>query len=285
MKKIVKKIFKNIWRFIKEIGFFMSWLFYLILIHKRTSRLKNYSEKVIIVGNGPSAKTFDYQKFISKGYDLLCVNFFALDQELFFTLKPRYYCIIDPAFFLTEEQMKYPEMTQLFEVFERVDWKLNLVILSWQKLQINNKYIEFSIINCNRYMGNNNFIQKVLYTNNIGTFGYQNVIHAALYYLITAKVKKIGMIGVENDWHRELYVTKDNEVIREDRHFYGTQRINLTQRGEIKKGQLYLYFYYYYVTLQKYTLIANYAKLENTNIINYCVESYIDVFEKRDQFK
>jgi hypothetical protein len=29
------------------------------------------------------------------------------------------------------------------------------------------------------------------------------------------------MIGVENDWHRELYVTKDNEVIREDRHFYG----------------------------------------------------------------
>ncbi|MHB1484507.1 MAG: hypothetical protein ACYCYI_07550 [Saccharofermentanales bacterium] len=276
MKWIVKKILS----FFNETGNIFAWFLYFLYNHKWTAKLKPIGEKVIIAGNGPSVETFDFEGAAAKGYRFMCVNFFALEEERFFALKPSYYCIIDKAFYSAAYCKDNPKTSKLSEVFGKVDWDMTLVCLPGQKIQMENPHIRLVNINNNPYLGNLDRVKKWLYDSNKGTFGYQNVINAALFYLLSAGAAQIGLTGVENDWHRELFVDIKNDVIRETKHFYGTQFINITQRGDIKKGELFQYFYYYYLTLQKYSLAAKYAKLRKICVINYCVNSFIDTFDK-----
>lgn len=279
MKWIVKKIIN----FFNETGSIFAWFLYFLYNHKWTAKLKPIGEKVIIAGNGPSVGTFDFGDAAAKGYSFLCVNFFALDEERFFALKPSYYCIIDKALYSRAYCKDNPNTAKLSEVFGKVDWEMTLVCLPGQHFPVNNPDIRIVNINNNPYLGNLNWVKRCLYNSNKGTFGYQNVINAALFYLLSSNAAQIGLTGVENDWHRELFVDIKNDVIRETKHFYGSQFINITQRGDIKKGELFRYFYYYYLTLQKYSLAASYANLKKIGVINYCANSYIDTFEKKEE--
>lgn len=278
MKSILKAI-KNLF---KEVVQITSWLAIYLYNHSSTPKLPKINKNVMIIGNGPSIQGFNFDYFIKQDYDLLCVNFFALDEDLFFKLRPKYYVIIDSEFYNPEKRKRYPEFKKLLDVLEKVDWDIDIISLSRQRLNTMNIHIRNIYLNNNPYCGNIKWLQKLLYGSNKGTFGYQNVINAALYFLLLCNVSRISLIGVENDWHRELYVDENNDVIRETVHFYGKRRLNITEKGEIKKGELYKYFYYYYITLYKYKMASEYAKIIESTITNYCTNSYIDVFEKKE---
>lgn len=278
MRKAISKIHSI---FI-EVGHIIKWLYRYLTYPAKVSKLDASKEKVIIVGNGPSAGEFDYDKYSEQGYSFMCVNYFALDRERFFKLKPKYYCMVDPAFF-TESgtPQKDAKIFELTRSFETVNWEMVLVCLSYQNPIINNDCILIEKLNNNTYEGQMNKLSKSLFDKNAGNFGYQNVLCAGLYYFIAGNAKEIGLIGVESDWHRELFVLENNDVVRECRHFYGTDIVNITELGQIKKGELYKYFYYYYNSLFGYYKAGQYAKMKNLPVNNYCTNSYIDVFEKK----
>lgn len=257
---------------------FLEWMVRYIK-NPKTHKYCNKGKRIVIVGNGPSASSFPYDRFKDSGYVFCCVNFFAFDKELFFKIKPRYYCCIDPA--LGRENINRSEKgKELVSILNSVDWDMIFVCLKNNKFDIENKHICFQFINNNCYGGFITELKNYLFNNNFASCGFQNVIVACIYYFIMSKADKIILTGVENDWHRELTVNMDNEVYRNDTHFYGSDNLNLTQIGEIEKGKLYKYFYYYYITLYEYAMLAEYAQKNGIMIENSCPDSFIDTFKK-----
>lgn len=240
----------------------------------------NKGKKVVIVGNGPSAADFPYQKYIDKGYEICCVNHFALVEERFFALKPRFYCLLDPDFASATYQAS-EEGKRLISIMERVDWEMNVICYEDEHISLpNNKNIKYRFVNHNTLAGDLNKIKQKLYSRNMASCGFQNVIVGAVYYFIMSGADHVILTGVENDWHRELVVGEDCDVYREYVHFYGTERINVTQQGQIGKGELYKYFEWYVTTLKQHASMAKFAKVKNVRVENACLPSYIDAFPK-----
>lgn len=278
IKRILKKIIESIY----EIFYIFKWIIDYLVRYKKNQKISKIYDSVIVVGNGPSVLNFDFQKAKNRGFEFLVVNYFALDEERFFNLRPKYYCIIDHFLFDKSTKQKFPNFQKLEEQLSRVDWDLNLITLSGQILGIKNEYIKCININSIVYKGGLNKFEHFLYNNNLASYTFQNVINAALFYLIAAKAKLVLLIGVENDWHRELSVGPNNEIFRETVHFYGKEKINIIEKGEINKGELYKYFYWYYLTLYSYFKANSYAIKNATKIYNCTPGSYIDVFDRID---
>ena len=277
---MIKRVIKSFLKIVKEFYFLLEWGLRFIFIHKRYESIDEIAENIIVIGNGPSLNELDLELLNDGSFEFLCVNFFGIDETKFFSIRPKYYCIIDPIFYNEIEKQNYPQIAQLEKIFLKVDWDMNIICLHNQTCRIDNKYIKSIRINSYLYRGNWNKVKYFLYRNNLASYSYQNVINAAIYYLITAKAKTIALAGVDNDWHKELKVNIDNEVIREVNHFYGTELINVIEKGEINKGELYKYFYWYYITLYSYYEASNYSKAREVKILNLSENSYIDVFEK-----
>lgn len=264
---------------IRDIYYLAYWFYNYIRNIRFREDIPRIENKLIIIGNGPSTSEFDFFNHKLKGYDFLCVNLFASQNPDFFKIKPRYYCIIDDAYY-RENRLQNKEYGKLFEALKRVNWQMIMITLSDHKIGLDNSYIRQVRLNRNTYYGD--IFKYILFRKNLATRGYQNVINAAIYFAVTAKAKEVYLIGVENDWHRELNVNNNNEVIRITSHFYGNQILNLTEIGEIKKGELYKYFYWYYTTLYKYYEYALYAKALNVPVYNLTKNSFIDVFDRKD---
>lgn len=279
IKYIVKRMFK-------EVNELLIWTVKSIHSKIKGQHCKKLrkinAEKIVIAGNGPSTNEFDFMKYKKEQYEFLCVNFFAVENKDFFNIKPKFYCIIDPVFYSDEVkdcklELKIKELNKILQL---VDWDMTFISLVNQKLKIINKNIRQVQLNNCIYCGEIKKIKKYLYDNNKANCGYQNVINASLYYLISCNVKKILLIGVETDWHREIYIDENNDLIRVTRHFYGEEKINCTELGEVRKGEWYKYIYYYYLTVLGLKRLADYGKNKNIKIVNLCLNSYIDVFPK-----
>lgn len=275
----MKKVVKNFIIIIKDYIEYIKWVRQYIK-NPKTERIKNKG-KVVICGNGPSTKKFPFNDFLSLGYKFCVVNYFPTDEEMFFQVKPVYYVCVDPFFHssideLTEEEIK------LVNSLNKVSWNMKYICFKNHHLPLNNPNICYDYINQNIIsLGYSKMIKKLL-DENKAIFGYQNVIVAAIYYFLMSEIEEVVLTGVENDWHRELVVDQNNNVYREMTHFYGNERINVTELGEIKKGELFNYFKFYYLTLYQYNLLSQYAKDSKTAVVNSCVYSYIDVFCKKD---
>ncbi len=245
----------------------------------KNERVKTIDTPVLVIGNGPSAGILDYEHYINEGYSCLCVNYYALNEEMLNRIKPRYYCIIDPEFY---DEPRPDRAKKLFEILNCVDWDMSVITLSNQKASFSNPHIDVIRLNTNYCEFRDSIKWFKRYKRNTAVCGYQNVITAALFYLICADCPSVLLTGVESDMHRELRVDITNDVYRDCEHFYGKETLNVTKNGQIGKGQLYRYFYFYYVTLQQYHIMSRFASIYGVRVKNICTKSFIDVFEKEE---
>lgn len=249
-------------------------------IRRLVEKKKIINNEIIILGNGPSINETNFLSKKFSRFDFLCVNFFGLDKERFFALKPKYYCIVDPAFFSKDNTKDTKRIRKLYNIFEKVEWEMHIVIFCIDKIKIRNKNIKILNLNRNIYDGNNSIIMNYLFRKKMACIACSTVIQTCLYFAITYKAKAIYLYGVENDWHREIYVNKNNEVIRKFRHFYGNEELNLTKDKKLKKGELDICFYSLYIDLHIYKKLKLYADYMEIPVYNCVENSYIDVFKK-----
>ena len=246
---------------------------------KQTQLPRLADESILIIGNGPSVNDFDLQSLSKKKLSLLCVNWFATESDVFFDIRPRYYCMIDP-FFYHENNLKSQKVKELYSNLNRVDWDMTYICIASQNTeQINNQHINIVRLTPIEYFGS--IRKNKLYNKNKANFGFQNVILASLFFCISSHVKSIYLCGVDSDWHRELFVDENNDVYREYIHFYGSERYNITENGGLKKGEFYKYIGYYYDTMKEFYNASKYAEENNVPIYNLTLKSYIDVFPKK----
>lgn len=247
-------------------------------------------QAVSLIANGPSAREIvNNRRDLLEGTDLMVLNNFG-NQEIFFQLKPRYYIIIDPAYFdfnfsnpgLEEKGTgnDRSEERKLMENFKRVDWKITLFIPDTSagrnavKLYADNTNIEVVLFNATRVLGFDSF-QNRMYGRGSGIPSSRNVIIPAMALMIILGYKKMYLYGCELSWTKTMDVDPENgKMFFNDHHFYSKSEIRYFGKGA------YLWWLKVITEdLEGVEQVAKFAKKRGVSIVNRTKGSFIDCFD------
>ena len=254
-----------------------------ILIQSRKATpISNFTpyKEVVVLGNGPSAKEFleSKQDFLQQKA-LLSVNFFA-KHEFFSRLKPSFYVLADPAFFMKDEA------AQILSILsDTVNWDLLLMIPNYAKKQplwhekkallARNSFIKIAYYNMTKVEGFDWFVQQAT-MKGWGLPAPRNVLVPSIANCMRMGFDTIYLAGADHSWIKQIWVNDNNEVILDDKHSYDTGAKTVSKAN----APLYLIVGSFSIALKSYAKINQLAKYKNVRIYNITPGSYIDVFER-----
>ena len=243
----------------------------------------------IILGNGPSLKDSFEKTDTAIFYNtpLLCVNLFA-NSEYFFQYKPAYYVLLDPAFFLYKDREDINSAINILK--EKVDWNLNLFVPyihrkdpNLQYIIKNNRFVKVNFFNYTVLKGFNSF-KFNFFKKNLAMPQFYNVLGAAVFLTINMGYKKIWLMGADHSWFKNVYVSNDNSLCMDDKHFYDKEKqelVHIKDPVSGKKTKAGEFFQALYKVFNSYYLLEEYAIYNNCKIYNASEYSYLDAFERK----
>ena len=237
------------------------------------------SNVLYVFANGPSLND-DIKKIdFSKGVFSVVNNFYV--SPYFKIIKPQYYIVADPLFFLQNEDV--------MNVIKDVEWEMTLMVpySMWKRVEIlrnipnnNVKVIPYHTIN---YKGFECF-RNLLYRKGLSMPKVQNVLVASIFIGINMGYKDIRLFGVDHSWTQTLGVNSMNQVCAVDHHFYDTGEVRYSPYlKNPNTGEMY-YLHellrYFAQMFESYHLLRKYADYRGCRIINCTKDSFIDAFER-----
>lgn len=242
--------------------------------------LKPISKELVLLGNGPSLKLFLQEKGdFMKGKDLMMVNYAAV-SEAFSLHKPRYYLLLDPAFFQKEENIG-----KIFiPLAEKTGWDMCLFvpywakkIKAWQQALKGNSHIKLIFFNPVPVEGFDSFCH-FCFDRQWGMPRPRNVLVAGLMLGIRCGFSTIYMTGADHSWLRELWVDDENVVHTDSAHFYD-------KKGAVTQATSYDMFFWmnsFAIAFRSYKQVERYARKKGVEIYNVTPGSYIDAFRRKN---
>lgn len=289
MRKI-KEILFNCLSLIKS----SFYLFYWIVINCIKSDLVNHLKKdrqgktIDIIVNGPSfAKKTDYVK--NDGFDKCMVNF-AANTQLFWELKPAYYCVSDPRFF--GKVLRNGEFEKFFNNIRQVDWDMIFFVTY-------SDYIH-NIKNCN--LLDIPHIRFVPFHSTPFPFSFSfkkiafwlfrtgqampipmSVSVPVIMNAINSGYSFINLYGYDQDWLHNVVVDDNNQVCLYDTHFYNVEgKLRPWKKNDIETFRMYELLKTQTELFESYWFIKEYADfLGNVKITNMSPVSLIDAFDRK----
>jgi len=258
---------------------FVSLIYWNCIYRRKPSRVGKKDKKLLAIFNGPSSNAMmdsliydvDNKNDIHGVQDILMVNRIILNKkEIVFKIRPEIYCLIDPAFW-RDEKLR----SEIVEVLEGVCWEMTLVTTQLCDMKVVNPNINVLYLSCAEISDNFPGL-FTLYKNNKCVPAHQNVAISALYFGIMMGYKKIDVWGLDYSNMFKLRVDIDNQIFIDEEHSYcknHTFVINTNMRQELANEKKVFDGFY---TLKKF------AEYSDANVINWCPQSYVDVFDKRD---
>ena len=264
-------------------------------VAKRVRLLKKdrNGRAVSLIANGPSAKEIvDSRKDILKDTDIIVLNYFGETKE-FFIIKPLYYILLDPGFFI--QDFKHPGLNEnkdnngnnenkrnqgLIEKLLQVDWQMTLFVPSVYKVpEIKKIFASNPHVNVIPYYGTHvlgyDGFQNFMYKQAQGVPSSRNVIIPAMLLMITAGYKTIFLYGCELSWTKTMDVDPENgRMFFNDRHFYSKNEIRYFGKGAYR-----WWLEVIAEDLMATEQIEKYAQKNGVRIINRTKGSFIDAFE------
>lgn len=258
-----------------------------ILQKLRIENFKNYIEfseknkKLVILANGPSLResiSKDIQNY--QFVDTCVVNFFC-KSPYFKEIKPRYYVLADPLFFIKDT----PDC-QVYEIFNRIEWKMSLYVpfehYTFAKNMILNELVSVFPYHSIPYNGWKS-LNKYIYKKGWSMPRPQNVLIPSIFIGINLGYKEIDIYGADHSWTKQIVVNEDNQVCQSDKHFYDESIPELIpwnkcdgspyKMQEILRDLAWMF--------DSYHVLREYADYIGTEIFNCTPNSYIDAFERR----
>ena len=268
----------------------------IIIVLKKTSffnvkYLPRASNKDIYVfGNGPSLTDQLYTNlefFLNK--NIFCVNFFC-KHDLFIKIKPNYYVLADPNFYLQSNSHSITELQyDIYNILKNnVFWNLSLFIPSstdmgkfWHNLAYDNNNIH--VIFFNKYTATGfKKITHFLYKRNYAMPPAQNVLHAAIFLSLNMGYTNIYLLGADHSWLCDIKVNDKNVLYIVDKHFYGNDTIPFYKCGASNDiWKMHEILFTWSRTFFAYFILNEYAQYLNKSVINLTSNSYIDAFPKK----
>ncbi|MBE6310320.1 MAG: hypothetical protein E7080_04630 [Bacteroidales bacterium] len=245
----------------------------------------NTNDELVILGNGPSLNnTMQNHKDFLLSRHLLAVNF-AANTPIFTELRPKFYMLTDPHFFVRMEQ---GNVKQLWENFaKKVDWDMTLFIPTkvkrcgeWFSLAKSNKNISICTYNMTPIEGLQWF-ENLAYNHRWGMPRPRNVLIPSLMQAIAMQYKKVYLAGADHSWLKTLSVDDDNRVVSIQPHFYKEAK---SEEERIKKDYMNIPLHQVlesmYIAFRTYHVIRRYAEYRGVEILNITPDSFIDAFKK-----
>lgn len=245
----------------------------------------NTNDELVILGNGPSLNnTMQNHKDFLLSRHLLAVNF-AANTTIFTELRPKFYMLTDPHFFVRMEQ---ENVKQLWENFaKKVDWDMTLFIPTkvkrcgeWFSLAKSNKNISICTYNMTPIEGLQWF-ENLAYNHRWGMPRPRNVLIPSLMQAIAMQYKKVYLAGADHSWLKTLSVDDDNRVVSIQPHFYKEAK---SEEERIKKDYMSIPLHQVlksmYIAFRTYHVIRRYADYRGVEILNITPDSFIDAFKK-----
>ena len=176
----------------------------------KTWRIKNSknTKKILIIGNGPSQGYLDpeiLKRFVESGGETICVNFWNLNKK-FSAHIPTWLVLSDPqSFSLVLEKNKSDSLIE----YLKANPKIKLIIpCSWQrdlkKRGIRNEVYMFVDTELSIWKNINPILPR----------GYVSMtLYKALAWSIHLNYARIGIIGMDNTYPRNIYSDKNNRVL------------------------------------------------------------------------
>lgn len=232
---------------------------------------------VLVMGNGPSLNDIDLPAVAAAGIELACVNFFPTRNDAFWSLRPSYLTLIDPAFFTHT-----PEVDQLWDALKKVTWPMRVLIPQGNQPPIQNDQLHFELLSDFILPGDAlPGLRDRLYRRNLATAGFRNVTIGTGGYFISRRVPHLYYAGIDMSEFKQLFVDEENRIYVDTIHSYGTNRRYQTS---VAPGQFYRVLDMYQTMFAQFYQLAQYALRQGVPVTNLSVNSYVDVFEKSRQF-
>ena len=282
MRELLKKIyFGAITLFETLVSFFMVLLFSSCKASRDISKLKNQGrgKDAYVLANGPALKSV-MDKYLAKlkGNDCIVLNFFG-NTDVFRLLKPKYYVLLDPAFFGGDSNERINEsIKRLIDNFQRVDWNMTLFVpasngvINNAEKRINNARIKVVPFNATRIVGFKGF-RNWMYAHNMGLPSTKNVLFPAIMLMLNLGYEHVYLYGAEFSWVKTYNVDEENgKIYTDDVHFYGNDRIYL------EKGRFCFDIGCFHDALLCTYMIQEYAEHVGRLVINRTPGSFIDAF-------
>ncbi|MCM1163378.1 MAG: hypothetical protein NC339_03930 [Muribaculaceae bacterium] len=247
--------------------------------HPTVTRKNRGSERLIVMGNGPSlAQNIANDLNTLQTNATMAVNFAANAPE-FETIAPDYYLLCDPHFF--QRPTTDPNVTRLFERMENsVTWPMTLYIPMGVTSPVQNPNITVEHFNPVGVEGFD-WLTRAAYNAGLGMPRPRNVLIPAIMTGILAGYKEIVILGADHSWTRTLSVSEENVVQSIQPHFYKDnseeeERVTAVYRN-VKLHEILLSFH---LAFRSYHAIENYARKRSVNIVNATPSSFIDAFKR-----
>lgn len=284
MKELCKSIYSWTVKLLQSVvSLFSVLLFSSRKSAKAVSQLfrQERGESCIILGNGPSLKNvLESREETLSSNDTVAVNTFC-NNASFYTIRPKYYVLTDPAFFdsiVTDERV-LDIQKQVREGLCKVDWKMVLFLPSINRKSrmvdtFRNENIIFCFYNLTPVDGFLS-LQHRLFKRNLGMPIAMNVLCASTFLMINLGYQNIYLLGADHSWLESFYVNDNNEVILGDRHFYGEQAVKCP-------STLSQWLFNVATGFKTHERISEYAKYRGVNIYNATKGSYIDAYTRRE---
>jgi hypothetical protein len=246
-------------------------------------------ESCIILGNGPSLKNVLLEnKTILLSTPLVAVNNFATSSE-FQELKPAYYVMLDPGYFLYK--LRPDVMATFNELKNNTHWEMILFIPylyrkdpDVQYMKKTNAGVKIGFFNYTIAKGFHFFAFR-LFKKNLAMPQFFNVLGASIFLAVNIGYKKIWITGADHSWVEQIHVTKDNLLCRKDVHFYDKAEPSYTPVIDPVSGKNHtvgVFFEAMFKTFDSYYILNKYAVYRQVHIYNTTQNSFIDAFDKKE---
>ncbi len=245
------------------------------------------SGSVHILANGPSLNSFidelDTNLDRYKADDFCVVNYIA-NHEIYEKIKPKYYVLSDPQFFLDT----HPDSGKAEKMFdnmnERTSWNMNLYVPYFYFKNfsfIRNEHIKVIPLHTRQYIG----LEKLrfwFYEKGWGNGEFGTVVQNAIYVMINLKYKNICLYGVDHNFFDGLCLDDHNRLCTRISHFYDKGRV--FQKKPVSIGlsadlKTYEFLEYYAYLFRGHHILNQYALSQGCSIVNCTKSSLIDAYK------
>lgn len=286
----IKSLLKSIYFFISDLLKTTTSLFAILFFSSFRTKFvcNNHLKDATLIVNGPSVNdVLANHRHLFKNTDVMVVNSFIV-SDYFWILKPKYYIIMDPVFFVSDyvvesEETAPPsvsEANRMLSLTPKIDWNM-IFFIPYGKITSNyeiqlkkNTKIKVLHFNCTRIEGFDKF-QFWAYNHGLGIPSSRNIIIPSLINLINLGYKTIYVYGAEFSWTRTMDINPANgKMFFNDRHFYSESEIRYFGQGG---------FLWWLKAICEMLIgveqISKFAILKKTVIINRTKGSFIDSFQ------
>lgn len=234
----------------------------------------------------------------------MAVNMMA-KATYFNKIKPEYYLMSDHAFFTFEKehfidasahprvkknkeyQQTQENVNETWNQLLNADWPIKIYVPQlYRKSYIAQLAIEkgTQIIFYNYTVVKGfEWFENLIYSAGMGSPQCQNVINSCIFQCLNIGFNEIYLVGIENDFHRQIEVGDDNIIYTIDSHFYEVKnkKSPLIKNHDLSPVRVYEFFGSLSKAFFAYERLNKYASYKNAKIYNATNGSFVDSFERK----